>query len=119
MYYTLSWTRAEERSHVHDRESTATAAKRRRAATGFRGSREDRAGPKGVGDDRLRLETRERRRVLDQAQHHANRQSLERRVETLAAPGRRRTGGVASGIDQGNEGPPPRGPSTLATGRRG
>ena len=67
----------------------------RTAAAGFRGAREDRAWSQGMGDDRLRLEARTRRRVFDQAQHDADRQSLERRVETAAALRRRRRRGRA------------------------
>src|ERR1700735_3224621 len=68
----------------------ATAGERRFAPTGIRRAREDRPRPEGMGDDRLRLAARARRRVFDQAQHDADRQSLERRLETAAAIRRRR-----------------------------
>ena len=70
---------------VTERSSPRQRDKRRSATTGIRRAREDRPRPEGMGDDRLRLEARKRRRVFDQAQHDADRQSLERRLETAAA----------------------------------
>src|SRR5277367_2043111 len=74
----------------HGKKLAAAAGERRHAPTRIRGSREDWARPKGMGDDRLCLAARARRRVFDQAQHDADRQSLERRLETAAAVRRRR-----------------------------
>src|ERR1700677_3986801 len=80
----------------HRKKLAATAGERRRAPTRIRRAREDRPRPEGMGDDRLRLAARARRRVFDQAQHDADRQPLERRAEAAAAVrrGRRRRPGA-------------------------
>ena len=89
LYFMTDTSRGDTRCPSR-KEARASARKRRSATTGIRGSREDRPRPEGLGDDRLRLEARKRRRVFDQAQHDADRQSLERRLETAAALRRRR-----------------------------
>src|SRR5271155_2246754 len=87
----------------HGKKLAATAGERRRAPTRIRRAREDRPRPEGMGDDRLRLAARARRRVFDQAQYDADRQSLERRLKTAAAVRRRRRRRGARSIAEGLE----------------
>src|SRR5277367_4395655 len=69
----------------HGKKLAATAGERRPTAARVCRASEDWPRPEGMGDDRLRLAARTRRRVFDQAQHDADRQSLERRAEAIAA----------------------------------
>ena len=102
-----------------ERSPDATAGERRYAP--IRRAREDWPRPEGMGDDRLRLASRARRKVFDQAQHDADPQSLERRLETAAAERRRRRRRRRAEVEtQGKkEGSRRRGPPTLSRHREG